>query len=127
MDEVMTQIGAFLGNLDWIGGVIKLRGDGDDPDLRAGGHGLPDLLRAQGRGAYAAAPGAEPHRLLGLLQWVADAVKLMTKEDFAPGGTDRIVFLFAPVLSMFTATAAYAFIPFGQDKVSSTSPGTSSG
>src|SRR3954451_12354137 len=53
---------------------------------------------------------------LGLLQWVADAVKLMTKEDFAPGGTDRIVFLFAPVLSMFTATAAYAFIPFGQDK-----------
>src|SRR5437016_9087746 len=51
---------------------------------------------------------------IGLLQWVADAIKLMTKEDFAPGGADMVVFLFAPVLSMFTATAAYAFIPFGE-------------
>src|SRR5262245_43948897 len=52
---------------------------------------------------------------VGLLQWVADAIKLMTKEDFAPAGADRWVFLFAPVLSMFTATAVYAFIPFSEE------------
>ena len=54
---------------------------------------------------------------VGLLQWVADAVKLIVKEDVTPAGADRWVFLFAPVLGMFTATAAYAFIPLGQSGV----------
>ncbi|MGI8588703.1 MAG: NADH-quinone oxidoreductase subunit NuoH [Chloroflexia bacterium] len=52
---------------------------------------------------------------LGLLQWVADAVKLITKEEIIPAGADKAVFWIAPMLSMFTASAAYAFVPFGEN------------
>jgi len=52
---------------------------------------------------------------LGLLQWVADAVKLISKEEIIPAGADRAVFWLAPMLSMFVATFAYAFIPFGEN------------
>jgi NADH-quinone oxidoreductase subunit H len=51
---------------------------------------------------------------IGLLQWVADAVKLISKEEIIPAGADKVVFWLAPMLSMFTASAAYAFIPFGE-------------
>ncbi|HMA35342.1 MAG TPA: NADH-quinone oxidoreductase subunit NuoH [Chloroflexia bacterium] len=51
---------------------------------------------------------------LGLLQWVADAVKLIHKEEIIPAGADRAIFWLAPMLSMLTASAAYAFIPFGE-------------
>src|SRR5438552_1164482 len=52
---------------------------------------------------------------IGLLQWVADAVKLIHKEEIIPAGADRVIFWLAPMLSMFTASAAYAFIPFGEN------------
>jgi NADH-quinone oxidoreductase subunit H len=51
---------------------------------------------------------------IGLLQWVADAVKLISKEEIIPAGADKVIFWLAPMLSMFTASAAYAFIPFGE-------------
>jgi NADH-quinone oxidoreductase subunit H len=51
---------------------------------------------------------------IGLLQWVADAVKLISKEEIVPAGADKVIFWLAPMLSMFTASAAYAFIPFGE-------------
>jgi NADH-quinone oxidoreductase subunit H len=51
---------------------------------------------------------------IGLLQWVADAVKLISKEEIIPSGADRIVFWLAPMLSMLVASFAYAFVPFGE-------------
>ena len=51
---------------------------------------------------------------LGLAQWLADAVKLIHKEEIIPAGADRVIFWIAPMLSMFTASAAYAFVPFGE-------------
>jgi NADH-quinone oxidoreductase subunit H len=49
----------------------------------------------------------------GLLQPLADAVKLLGKEDLVPAAADRIVFLFAPMLVFVTAITAAAVIPFG--------------
>src|SRR3954466_6557657 len=51
---------------------------------------------------------------LGLAQWLADAVKLIHKEEIIPSGADKVVFWLAPILSMLTASAAYAFVPFGE-------------
>jgi NADH-quinone oxidoreductase subunit H len=48
----------------------------------------------------------------GLLQPIADAVKLLTKEDTIPATSDKFLFWFAPVLSTFTALMAFAMIPF---------------
>ncbi len=49
----------------------------------------------------------------GLLQPIADALKLVFKEDLMPATADRFVFRLAPWLSLFTAIAAFAVIPFG--------------
>src|SRR4051794_18254908 len=49
----------------------------------------------------------------GILQPVADAVKLMIKEDITPVRADRWVFTAAPVISMVPALIVYAVIPFG--------------
>lgn len=51
----------------------------------------------------------------GLLQPLADGIKLLTKEDFAPAGADRVVYVTAPVLLMTTALFVYAVIPFGPE------------
>ncbi|MBX6377798.1 MAG: NADH-quinone oxidoreductase subunit NuoH [Clostridia bacterium] len=49
----------------------------------------------------------------GLLQPIADGVKLVLKEDIVPAVADRPVFYLAPAISLFTALAAFAVIPVG--------------
>src|SRR2546428_5965318 len=51
-----------------------------------------------------------PH---GILQPIADAVKLMIKEDITPVRADKWVFTAAPIISMVPALIVYAVIPFG--------------
>jgi NADH-quinone oxidoreductase subunit H len=52
-------------------------------------------------------------RVLGLLHPLADAIKMLTKEDFMPAHADRLMFVLAPFVSVFFALAAFASIPFG--------------
>jgi NADH-quinone oxidoreductase subunit H len=52
-------------------------------------------------------------RLFGLFHPLADAVKMLTKEDFMPARADRALFLVAPVVSVFFALSGFATIPFG--------------
>ncbi len=51
----------------------------------------------------------------GLLQPIADAVKLLTKEDFKPDKADTYIFFFAPFISVAAAFIVFAVIPFGPD------------
>ncbi len=51
----------------------------------------------------------------GLLQPLADVVKLMTKEDLVPEEADRPVFNLAPVVLLVPALAVVAFIPLGEN------------
>ena len=48
----------------------------------------------------------------GLLQPLADVLKLMFKEDFTPPGANKILFIMAPVLTAVTALLPFAAIPF---------------
>jgi NADH-quinone oxidoreductase subunit H len=50
----------------------------------------------------------------GLLQPFADLVKLVRKESFFPVAAHERLYIGAPIISMFTALAAFAVIPFGQ-------------
>jgi NADH-quinone oxidoreductase subunit H len=52
-------------------------------------------------------------RVLGLLHPLADAIKMLTKEDFMPARADRALFLWAPFVSVFFALVGFASIPFG--------------
>ena len=48
----------------------------------------------------------------GLLQPVADAMKLLSKEDIMPDGADRIVWSLSPILVFVPAALLFAFFPF---------------
>ena len=56
-----------------------------------------------------------PNRVgpLGYLQPLADVVKLVFKEDAVPAGANRFLFSLAPMISIATAVAAIALVPFG--------------
>jgi NADH-quinone oxidoreductase subunit H len=49
----------------------------------------------------------------GLLQPLADVIKLMFKEELRPGAADPILFALAPIISATAAFAAFAVVPFG--------------
>jgi NADH-quinone oxidoreductase subunit H len=49
----------------------------------------------------------------GLLQPIADLLKLIRKESFFPVASVDAPYILAPIVSMFTALAAFAVIPFG--------------
>ena len=50
---------------------------------------------------------------LGILNALADVLKLLTKEDFIPKEGDRFLHTLAPALAVFFALVAFAAIPFG--------------
>jgi NADH-quinone oxidoreductase subunit H len=49
----------------------------------------------------------------GLLQSLADGIKLALKEDIIPKAADKVVFILAPIISTIPAFIAFAVIPFG--------------
>jgi NADH-quinone oxidoreductase subunit H len=49
----------------------------------------------------------------GLLQPVADGIKFLLKEDVIPAHVDKVLFLIAPTISVFTSMLAFSVIPFG--------------
>ncbi|MCU0985460.1 MAG: NADH-quinone oxidoreductase subunit NuoH [Acetobacteraceae bacterium] len=53
----------------------------------------------------------------GLFQPFADAIKLMMKETIVPTGSNRVLFLMAPMLTFALALIAWAVIPFGEGLV----------
>jgi len=57
--------------------------------------------------------GPNVHGPAGLLQSLADGMKLMFKEDLMPKGVDRFVFVAAPVIVSIPAFLTFAVIPFG--------------
>ena len=53
----------------------------------------------------------------GLLQPIADAVKLMFKEMIIPTNADRYLFIIAPILALVPALGAWAVIPFTENLI----------
>jgi NADH-quinone oxidoreductase subunit H len=51
----------------------------------------------------------------GLLQSIADGIKLGLKEDIVPSGVDRVLFILAPLIAVTPAFVSFAIIPFGPE------------
>src|SRR5881396_3654539 len=51
----------------------------------------------------------------GLLQPIADGLKLLVKEDFIPEKADRWIFFFAPYIAVASAFIVFSVVPFGPD------------
>jgi NADH-quinone oxidoreductase subunit H len=56
-----------------------------------------------------------PNRVgpLGLLQPIADVLKLFFKEEFVPEGANKVIFYIAPMLAVLPALVTFSVIPFG--------------
>jgi NADH-quinone oxidoreductase subunit H len=74
---------------------------------------VPILVWLERRGSAFIQNRFGPNRVgpLGLLQLLADAVKFLTKEDFAPEKGNRFMFYAAPVFALIPAAIAYMAIP----------------
>ena len=53
----------------------------------------------------------------GLLQPLADGLKLFVKETIVPSGANKVVFLLAPMITFILALVGWAVIPFGEGMV----------
>ncbi|MFA6921180.1 MAG: NADH-quinone oxidoreductase subunit NuoH [Gallionella sp.] len=60
-----------------------------------------------------------PNRVgyFGLLQPLADGLKLLMKEIIVPTGSNKFLFIIAPILTLMPALAAWAVVPFNADLV----------
>src|SRR5690606_30309486 len=59
--------------------------------------------------------GPNVHGPFGLLQSLADGVKLALKEDLTVTAADKLVYVLAPILATIPAFMAWAVIPFGPE------------
>ncbi len=58
-----------------------------------------------------------PNRVgpFGLLQPVADGIKMLLKEDIVPASADRVIFMLAPAAVAMTSLLIFAVVPFAED------------
>jgi NADH-quinone oxidoreductase subunit H len=60
-------------------------------------------------------PGPNVHGPFGLFQSLADALKLLLKEDMTVKAADKIIYIVAPFIAVFCSLLTYAVIPFGPE------------
>ena len=53
----------------------------------------------------------------GILQWIADAIKLLFKEDIIPREADRKLFIFSPMIIFLSGAASFAVLPFAENLI----------
>src|SRR5512132_2017896 len=71
-------------------------------------------VERKGAGRFQRRPGPTEVGYAGLLQPIADAAKLLSKQLIVPPGVDRLLFRAAPLLVMAPALVGLAVIPFGE-------------
>src|SRR5215467_10331829 len=74
---------------------------------------VPLLVWVERRGSAFIQNRLGPNRVgpLGLMQLLADAVKFLTKEEFAPERGRPLLFYLAPIVAMIPAALAFGAIP----------------
>jgi NADH-quinone oxidoreductase subunit H len=79
---------------------------------------VPIMVWVERRGAAFIQDRLGPNRVgpMGLLQPVADAVKLLFKQDVTPLAANKALYYAAPAISMFVALVTFIVIPFGAGK-----------
>src|SRR5512137_148238 len=72
-------------------------------------------VERKGAGRFQRRPGPTEVGYAGLLQPIADAVKLLSKQLIMPAGVDRTLFRAAPLLMMSPALMSLMIIPWGRN------------
>lgn len=72
-------------------------------------------VERKGAGRFQRRPGPTEAGYAGLLQPIADAIKLLSKQMVVPAGVDRTLFRLAPLMVMAPALISLAIIPFSEN------------
>lgn len=73
------------------------------------------LIERKGLGRIQNRPGPNRVGPFGILQPLADFVKMLTKEDIVPSGADKVVHFLAPLVVVVPVMMAYAVLPVGRN------------
>ncbi|MGV8041091.1 MAG: NADH-quinone oxidoreductase subunit NuoH [Thermoanaerobaculaceae bacterium] len=76
---------------------------------------VPVMVWVERRGAAFIQDRLGPNRVgpWGIIQPIADSVKLLFKEDLTPAGVNRWLYFLAPMISVFIAMLTFIVVPFG--------------
>lgn len=79
---------------------------------------VPVMVWVERRGAAFIQDRLGPNRVgpWGIIQPIADSVKLLFKEDLTPAGVHRGLYVLAPMISVFVAMLTFIVVPFGGGK-----------
>jgi NADH-quinone oxidoreductase subunit H len=75
--------------------------------------GLMSWVERRGAGLIQDRPGPNRVGPFGLLQPLADAIKFLFKEDIIPSSADKVLYVLAPGIALFSALTTFAVIPYG--------------
>ena len=75
--------------------------------------GLLSWVERRGAALIQDRPGPNRVGPFGLLQPLADAIKFFFKEDIIPSSSDKVLYVLAPAIALFSALTTFAVIPYG--------------
>jgi len=78
-----------------------------------GAAGLLSWVERRGAALIQDRPGPNRVGPLGLLQPLADAIKFFFKEDIIPSSSEKVLYVLAPAIALFSALTTFAVIPYG--------------
>lgn len=102
---------------DWQPWLSALIGAGAIVGAFAGLFALTTWLERKGLARIQNRLGPNRVGPFGLLQPIADGVKMLTKEDIVPRAADQWIHFLAPILKVVPVLLAYSVIPFGRNLV----------
>lgn len=79
--------------------------------------GITTVIERKGLGRIQNRLGPNRVGPFGFFQWLADGVKMLTKEDIVPLAADKLVYFLAPVALVVPVFLAFSVLPFGRNMV----------
>src|SRR5215211_7167395 len=79
--------------------------------------GITTILERKGLGRIQNRLGPNRVGWFGFLQFAADGLKMLTKEDIVPRAADRVVHFLAPLVLLVPVLLAFSVLPYGRNMV----------
>ncbi len=118
LDQIFVSLKAWVVSLLWVEWqpvASMVISAGSIIGIFAAIFALTTLLERKGLGRIQNRYGPNRTGPFGVLQPIADGIKMLTKEDIIPYGADRVIHFLAPIVMVVPVLLAYAVLPIGRN------------